>query len=94
MSKLTSLWGRVLIRYITLQKLQLIDKNNSEISVLRQIKHLKSNKAAGPDGISPKLLKSASHAVSPLLNLASNFKLDILPSTVGTAVAESFPIMF
>ena len=39
----------------------------SEVGVLRQIKHLKSNKATGPDGISPKLLKLASYAVSPHL---------------------------
>ena len=45
----------------------LSEVNLSEVGVLRQIKHLKSNKATGPDGISPKLLKLASHAVSPHL---------------------------
>ena len=40
---------------------------------------MKSNKATGPDGISPKLFKSASHALSPhltsLLDGASTMKL-------------------
>ena len=49
--------------------------NLSEVGILRQIKHLKSNKATGPDGISPKLLKLASHAVSP--HLTSLFRRSI-----------------
>ena len=56
---------------VTLTKIvpSLSEVNLSEVGVLRQIKHLKSNKATGPDGISPpKLLKLASHAVSPHLS--------------------------
>ena len=43
------------------------DVKLTEDSVLRHTKQMKSNKATGPDGISTKLLKSASHALSPHL---------------------------
>ena len=58
----------------------LSEVNLSEIGVLRQIKRLKSNKATGPDGISPKLLKLASHAVSP--HLTSLFRWSIHHETI------------
>ena len=66
--------------------------NISEDGVLRQIKHLKSNKATGPDGISPKLLKLAIHAVSPYLT--SLFRWSIHQETVyeGWKLARVSPI--
>ena len=45
----------------------LSDVKLTEDIVLRHIKKIKSNKATGPDGICPKLLKSPSHALSPHL---------------------------
>jgi len=60
----------------------LTEVNSSEIGVLQQIKRLKSNKATGPDGISPKLLKLASHAVSPHLIITSLFRWSIHHETV------------
>ena len=45
----------------------LSDVKLTEDNVLRHIKQMKSNKATGPDSTSPKLLKSASHALSPHL---------------------------
>ena len=70
----------------------LSEVNVSEAGVLRQIKHLKSNKATGPDGISPKLLKLASHAVSP--HLTSLFRWSIHHETVyeGWKLARVSPI--
>ena len=57
----------------------LSDVKLTEDSVLRHTKQMKSNKATRPDGISPKLSKSASHALSPhltsLLDGASTNKL-------------------
>jgi len=66
--------------------------NLSEVGVLRQIKHLKSNKATGPDCISPKLLKLASHAVSP--HLTSLFRWSIHHETAyeGWKLARVSPI--
>ena len=43
----------------------LSDIKLTEDSVLRHIKQVKSDKVIGPDGISPKQLKSDSHALSP-----------------------------
>lgn len=57
----------------------LSDVKLTEDSVLPHTKQMKSNKATGPDGISPKLLKSASHTLSPhltsLLDGTSTIKL-------------------
>ena len=58
----------------------LSEVNLSEVSVLRQIKLLKPNKATGPDGISPKLLRLTTYAVSP--HLTSLFRLSIYLETV------------
>ena len=48
----------------------------SEDSVLQQIKHLKPNKATGPDGISPKLLKLANQALSTHLTSLFRWSID------------------
>ena len=70
----------------------LSEVNLSEVGVLRRIKHLKSNKATGPDGISQKRLKSASHAVSS--HLTSLFRWSIHQETVyeGWKLARVSPI--
>lgn len=48
----------------------------SEDSVLQQIHHLKPNKATGPDGISPKLLKLANQALSTHLTSLFRWSID------------------
>ena len=70
----------------------LSEVNVSEVGVLRQIRHVKSNKATGPDGISPNHLKLASHAVSP--HLTSSFRWSIHHETVyeGWKLARVSPI--
>lgn len=58
----------------------LSEANFFEAGVLWQLKHFKSHKATGPDGISPKRLKIASHAVSP--HITSLFRWSIHIETV------------
>lgn len=58
----------------------LSEVNLTEDSVLRHIKQMISNKATGRDSISSKLLKSASHALSP--HLTSLFRWSIDHQTV------------
>ena len=70
----------------------LSEVNLSQVGILQQIKHLKSNKATGPDSISPKLLKFASHAASP--HLKSLFRWSIHHETVyeGWKLSRVSPI--
>ena len=60
----------------------------SEAGVLKQLKSLKTNKACGPDGISPRVLKELTHILAAPLNTLFQTTLDkgVVPRDWRTAV--------